>query len=155
MFIPKLAESESFVKGRSTATAKALLEAAGDRGSEVRTTSHGYIVPTELLSGEEGYETYTAADRPAVPTEPNTSTNVEEVNNVGGAATATAEADADADAEAPEGREFDPSAATVGEVEDYLANADDTERERVLAAEASGKKRKGVLDLAATPEGDK
>lgn len=147
--IPKLTESESFVKGRSIATAKALLEAAGDRAAEVRTTSHGYIVPSDILTGEEGYTVSTAADRPAVPTEPDTSTNVEEVNNVGGAATAVA-----AEGEAAPAQ-FDPSAATVDEVNEYLANTDDAERERVLAAETDGKKRKGILEAAATPEGDK
>lgn len=185
MFIPKLAESESYVKGRSSKTAQALLEAAGDRGAEVRTTSHGYVVPTEFV--QDGMESYTAADRPAVPTEPGTSTNVDEVNNVGQAATAVAEAkteeaeaaaadaetdaaadadgtedsDADADADADENGEekveqFDPTAATIAEVKDYLDGADATERERVLAAEAASEKpRKGVLDLAEAPEGAK
>lgn len=49
--------------------------------------------------------------------------------------------------------EFDPSAATVEEVQDYLDGADTTERERVLAAEAAGKKRKSLL--SATTEGEK
>lgn len=49
--------------------------------------------------------------------------------------------------------EFNPSDATVEEVQDYLAGADDTERERVLAAEAAGKKRKSLL--SATTEGEK
>jgi hypothetical protein len=46
--------------------------------------------------------------------------------------------------------QFDPSAATVDEVKEYLDGADDTERERVLAAEEAGKGRKGILDLADT-----
>lgn len=58
-------------------------------------------------------------------------------------------------AENPEGVEFDPSAATVDEVKDYLEHADDTERQRVLDAETAGKGRKGILDLATTPEGAK
>lgn len=154
--IPKLTESESFIKGRSISTAKALLESAGDRGSEVRTTSHGYVLPTELVpAGYEG-QSFTAADRPAVPTEPGTSTNVEEVNNVGGPATAVAESpNAAADGEEPAVR-FDPSKATIAEVKTYLDGADDAERTRVIDEEkASAKPRQGVLDLAATPEGDK
>jgi len=79
-FIPKLSESETYVKGRSGRTAQALLKSAGKRGTEVRTTSHGYVLPTSLVpDGLEGVELFTAADRPAVPTEPGTSTNVEEV----------------------------------------------------------------------------
>lgn len=57
--------------------------------------------------------------------------------------------------ENPEGKQFDPSEATVDEVQDYLANADDTERQRVLDAETAGKGRKGILESATTPEGAK
>jgi hypothetical protein len=64
--------------------------------------------------------------------------------------------DADAEADATDADDkvetFDPSKATVDEVAEYLEGADETERERVLAAEAEGKKRKGVLDLATTTE---
>lgn len=144
--IPKLTPTESYVKGRSTATAKALIEAAGDRAAEVRTTSHGYVLPSELLGEGHGFDVYTAEDRPAVPTEPGTTTDPNEATHVRSTAPAEAEEPA---------REFDPSKATIDEVQDYLSNADDTERERVLAAEAEGKKRKGVLDLATTPEGAK
>lgn len=40
---------------------------------------------------------------------------------------------------------FDPSGHTVEEVNTYLAGVDDTERERVLAAERDGQARKGVV----------
>jgi hypothetical protein len=64
------------------------------------------------------------------------------------------EADADADADADDDvDEFDPSKATVEEVQNYLDGADDAERERVLAAEAQGKDRKALRP--ATSEGDK
>lgn len=141
-FIPQLADGESYVKGRSQATAAALIEAAGDRTAEVRTTSHGYIVPSDILTGEEGYEVYTSEDRPAVPTEPNTSTNVDEVHNVG---QAPASANAAAEGEEPATR-FDPSKATVDEVLAYLEGADEEEVQRVLAAEADGKGRKTIAD---------
>lgn len=164
-FIPALAENETYVKVRSQKTAQRLLEAAGARGVEVRTTSHGYIVPTELLPEDHhDLELYVAGDRPAVPTEPGTSTNVDEVHNVGQAATAVAAEDVkteDSDPAAGEenaedkAEQFDPSKATIAEVEEYLAGSDEAERDRVLAAEAAGKNRKGVLDLAETPEGAK
>jgi hypothetical protein len=163
-FIPKLSESETYVKGRSGRTAQALLKSAGKRGTEVRTTSHGYVLPTSLVpDGLEGVELFTAADRPAVPTEPGTSTNVEEVNNVGGPATAAAGTTAEETSDPAAGdengtdggKEFDPAEATIAEIEDYFDGADEAERDRVLAAEAAGKNRKGVLDLAKTSEGDK
>lgn len=50
--------------------------------------------------------------------------------------------------------EFDPSAATVDEVKEYLDGADDEERARVIAAEESGKARKSILELATTKEGN-
>ena len=40
---------------------------------------------------------------------------------------------------------YDPADHTVDEVKEYLDGADDAERERVLAAEADGKARKGLL----------
>ncbi|QWY82764.1 hypothetical protein PP641_gp023 [Arthrobacter phage SilentRX] len=177
MSIPKLAESETYVKGKSTATVQKLIDAVG--AENVRSTSFGYIVTGEFDA--EGLTTFTAEDRPAVHTEPGTSTNPDEVNNVGQAATAvadakTAEAEAAAEGtDAGEGEgegdagdgaeesksaadkdaegkaeQFDPTEATIAEVKEYLDGADDTERERVLAAEAEGKGRKGILDLADT-----
>lgn len=41
---------------------------------------------------------------------------------------------------------FDPGAHTVDEVHAYLADVDDAERERVLAAEADGKGRVTILE---------
>jgi hypothetical protein len=46
------------------------------------------------------------------------------------------------------GDPFDPGEHTAPEVIEYLKGADDEERARVLAAEAEGQKRKGVLALA-------
>lgn len=43
------------------------------------------------------------------------------------------------------GKPFDPSEHNGPEVIDYLKGADEAERERVLAAEAEGKNRKGIL----------
>lgn len=60
--------------------------------------------------------------------------------------------DADAPVAAPVGPPpnvegpFDPAEHTVAEVEKHLAGADDTERERVLAAERAGKARSSLLD---------
>lgn len=49
------------------------------------------------------------------------------------------------DAPNQKSEEFDPAEHTVEEVKEYLDGADDTERERVLAAEAEGKGRKTLL----------
>lgn len=126
---PTLADGEEFVAGRSREKAAelvALAEKAGLKGS-IRTTYNGYIFPSAIYAQ--------------------------------GAADATADADTPADEQVddnPKGTEYDPSAATVDEVRDYLANANEEERARVLEAEAaSAKPRKGILDLATTPEGAK
>lgn len=50
----------------------------------------------------------------------------------------------------PSGAAFDPSDHTVDEVNAYLADADEAERQRVLDAEAAGKGRKTVQ----APESD-
>lgn len=129
----RLKDGQSFVRGRSEATARKLLEIAGDRSGEVVTVTHGYIVPTEVAD-EFGGDSITAADQPAVITEPGTTTNAEEAVNT------------DANAEGEEApAEFDPTDATVEEVNTYLEGADEAERDRVLAAEAAGKARKGII----------
>lgn len=134
---PTLAEGQSYVAGRSEEQARELLALAEAAGLpyQVFTTSHGYIVPTAILEHD--------------------------------AADADADADADGDDKTSDpaagdetgtdgGKEFDPVGATIDEVKDYLDDVDDTERERVLAAEkASAKPRKGVLELAIAPEGAK
>jgi hypothetical protein len=48
--------------------------------------------------------------------------------------------------------EFDPFKASVEEVKAYLEGADEDERERVLTAEANGKKRSGVLAFNTSKE---
>ena len=153
-----LADGESFVKGRSAEKAGELLGFAGkDRTAEVRTTTGGYIVPSDILP--EGYEAITNADLPAVRTEPGTSTNVDEVYNKGGEAKqfepnyivgyAASESHVSRETEDDA---FDPAEHTISEVEAYLEEAEDDERARVFAAEEAGKQRKGVLDLAKTAE---
>lgn len=150
---PRLRDGESFVKGRSSKTASTLLElaeAAGVEDGSVKTTSHGYVVPTEILSDYNG-ESITAADQPAVLTQPGTTKSRAEATNVAanagdgrlveGVESATTPADS---TEEP-ADEFDPSSATVAEVNDYLEGADDAERTRVLAAEAAGKARKSII----------
>ena len=149
--IPRLADDETYVAGRSSKRAAELLslaETAGLKGS-VRTTSHGYVVPSAILTeGEYEGQTLTEESRPAVHTEPGTDPDPAKVYNVGQAP----EFDTFAADEEP-ADEFDPSQANVDEVLEYLDGADDTERERVLAAEKDGKARKTVLSY--DPEGAK
>ena len=127
----QLADDETFVEGRSREKAAELLalaEKAGLKGS-VRTTYNGYIVPSAILKSAEGKHAAAETSDPA-------------------AGEGTAEENV--------AKQFDVAEATVEEVQEYLAGADATERERVLAAEAAREKpRKGVLDLATTSEGDK
>lgn len=132
MLEPTLNDGEAYVPGRSEETARHLMELAEKHGidaSRVSTTSHGYIVPAEILGKKD--EAVLPEDQPVVATEPGTSSDPAEVVNVQTA--------------------FDPSEHSVAEVKEYLADADEAERQRVLDAEASSDKpRKGLLK-----EGDK
>lgn len=49
---------------------------------------------------------------------------------------------------------FDPSSATVDQVNAYLADANGEERDRVLAAERAGKARVGVLGTDSNDNND-
>lgn len=136
MLEPTLNDGEAYVPGRSEETARHLYELAKKHGidqSLVSTTSHGYIVPAELLSKKEAKkaEAVQAEDQPAVSTEPGTDPDPEKVVNAE--------------------KQFDPSEHSVAEVKEYLEGVNEYERQRVLDAEASSEKpRKGLLK-----EGDK
>ena len=139
-----LADGEAFVQGRSQATAKALVQAAADADLKgtVKTTYDGYIAPVEVVEaagyGEKSSTESSAPENPADHSDP---------------APVKGELEADAPSENPNGQQFDPTKATIAEVKAYLADADDSERDRVIAAEQeSTKPRQGVLDLAAAPE---
>lgn len=187
MITPNLNDGETFVKGRSEETARKLFEAAEEAGidsSKISTASHGYVVPRELADKVEGLEVSQYDDQPAIATEPGTTTNPKEAwngeawkqeqdaiqaENEKGEQRVAAEAPEDSGVKAEEKPEehpenqgadagaFDPSEHTVEEVKEYLASADDKERDRVIAAEeASEKPRRGILKLAdEDEEGDK
>lgn len=132
MLEPTLNDGEAYVPGRSEETARHLMELADKAGvdpARVSTTSHGYIVPAEILGKKD--EAVLPEDQPVVATEPDTSSDPSEVVNVQTA--------------------YDPTEHSVAEVKEYLDGVDETERQRVLDAEASSDKpRKGLLK-----EGDK
>lgn len=129
-------EGDSFVKGRSRETAQELLERAEALGidlSLVRTTSHGYIVPTALVEAVEEDET--------------SETTVEEKKDVTG--------DPEGENKAEEVVLFDPNDHTIPEVSEYIAAADDDEVARVLKLEAEGKNRVAFRTENNTEEGAK
>jgi len=132
MLEPTLNDGEAYVPGRSEETARHLFELAEKHGvdpARVSTTSHGYIVPAEILGKKD--EAVLPEDQPAVSTEPGTTSDAAEAVNVTEA--------------------YDPAEHSVAEVKEYLASASEAERQRVLDAEASSDKpRKGLLK-----EGDK
>lgn len=53
----KLEEGQSFVRGRSSAKAKDLIERLGDGEGSIITTAFGYIVPSSILKDGEGEST--------------------------------------------------------------------------------------------------
>lgn len=134
---PVAGEGETFVAGRSATKARELVlkaEAAGLAGS-VRTTSHGYILPTEA------YETELPSEEDPAPADTDSDND---------------DVPAHKGEQAPEGEGtegdgtgdnlFDPADHKIEEVQAYLADADDAERERVLASERDGKARVTILN---------
>lgn len=164
MITPNLNDGESYVEGRSEETARKLYEAAEKAGidnAKISTTSHGYVVPSELIGKLRD------VDEQEIEQDAPNGVNVakEDATHI----TADGPVDADeerkaiareaeaneADADDSDGA-FDPADHTVAEVKEYLATADEAERKRVLAAEeASDKPRAGVQKLADEDEGDK
>lgn len=159
-----LADGEGFVQGRSKDTAAALVTAAAEAGlkGSVKTTYDGYIAPVEVVEAA-GFGASTDSSTPENPADhsdqPPVKTESSDDKDVDPDVLAQLEAEKAAAAEQdenPEGKQFDPTEATIAEVKEYLAGADDVERARVIDAEkASAKPRTGVLELAATPEGAK
>lgn len=160
-----LADDEAFVEGRSQATAAKLVTAAAEAGlkGSVRTTYDGYVAPTAVV--EAAGVTPTSVGKSSTPERGEGAP----VDPLEASPAQTADGDVPEDAiKAVEGDEtgeagdteettdlFDPTKATVAEVEAYLTTEDisDEERARVIAAEQeSAKPRKGVLDLAANTE---
>lgn len=65
MITPNLKDGESYVEGRSEETARKLREAADKAGidwAQVYTTSHGYVVPTELVEGTKDVDAKESGD---------------------------------------------------------------------------------------------
>lgn len=72
-------EGYEFVPGRSQKKAAELIELAGERAAEVRTTTGGYLVPSDLLSGEAKDSEAPAEEAQEVEAFDPTEHNVEEV----------------------------------------------------------------------------
>lgn len=151
---PPLNDGESFVSGRSEAKARELIEAAEAAGidaSEVRTTSHGYIVPSKIAPEDSK----TGADRPAVPTEPGTTTDADEATNVGGLSQdedeQTRRANEDADRQAsPEGDEPTADEATG----DYDENTEPVRTANTARREANEGAKAPDADATPTPRAE-
>lgn len=128
-----LAADEAFVEGRSQETAAKLVKAAAeaDLKGSVRTTYDGYVAPASVV--EAAGITPTSVGESSTPEK---GEGAPEDTDGGSSATDL----------------FDPSKHNADEVKEYLDGEDvtDEERDRVLAAEAEGKNRKTVLELAST-----
>lgn len=160
-----LADGEEFVSGRSRETAAKLVALAAEAGlkGSVRTTYDGYIVPSAIFAAPAEEDAEADADVDADVDNDADKTGEEIVVDPAATGDETVvNLDKVEDKVEDKGEEvvenhvneFDPLAATVPEVAEYLEGADDEERARVIAIEAaSPKPRRGVLDLAATKEG--
>jgi hypothetical protein len=156
MVNPHLEEGQVFVEGRSEETARKLIEAADaakiDR-SEISTTSDGYIVPKEL-SGD--FETKSASDYPAVPTEPGTDTDPNKVTNVGGTEQDADEQTKRFNAAAERQASFDPDEPTdkeaVGEYDKSTRlNTTDSDRPTVSEGGVNPEEGDTAQDGTVTP----
>jgi hypothetical protein len=54
----KLEEGQSFIRGRSSAKAKELIERLGDGEGSIITTAFGYIVPSSIVKDDEADTEY-------------------------------------------------------------------------------------------------
>lgn len=120
----RLADGQAYVEGRSSAKAQELLKAAKGREGEVLTTSFGYIVPKDILTADVG------EDLGEIEAEEKRKAEEEEAARL---------------AEIAAQKPFDPSTASVTEVNDYLGSASEDERTRVLAEEKAGKNRVTIV----------
>lgn len=130
MFVP---DGYTAVHGRSQEKARELLaraEAAGLDTGSVLTSTSGYLVPSAILEAEFD------------------PTPTDEKSEDGSGENPKTEKLEEANTEA-----FNPSDHNVDVVLAHLADADEAERNRVLAAEQADKKRSTIL--AATTEGAK
>lgn len=152
IFVP---EGSSHTLGRSREKAAALLEVAAELGLEgqVATTTDGYIVSDEVLKGyEEAIENAQADAQADVKAQADAVADADAEKRKAEDAALSAKAEEVAkQAEIPEAP-FDPSTHNVAEVQAYLEGADQAERDRVYAAELTGKAR---TSLVANTEGAK
>lgn len=139
-----LNDDQTFVEGRGTEKAKELLALAKPHGleREISATSIGYIVPSIILEGADKQNEQTPA---VVPVTAENQANADQGTPDPADGEKSSEASTEGNSGEQTGEQFDPDAHTVKEVLDYLTSADETERERVLAAEAEGQARKTIL----------
>lgn len=135
IFVP---EGSTHTLGRSREKAAALLEAAESVGlkGQVATTTDGYIVPDAVLEAFEEPKAEAKGD------ETDAELAAREAEDAAASAKTAEVKEQESKPEAP----FDPSAHTVAEVQAYLEDADEAERDRVLAVELTGKKRASLVD---------
>lgn len=126
IYIP---EGYVHIDGRSQATAQELLKLAEEAGHkyDVATTSNGYIVRKDVA------EAFSPSGAKATEEKAEAQTEVDDLAK---------------DAEKDNGSAdlFDPADHTVAEVNEYLANATEEERTRVLSAEKDGKARTSLVE---------
>ena len=112
------------IDGRSQVTAQELLKLSEEAGHkhDVATTSNGYIVRKDVAEAFSSSPAKEAEEKAEEPVE-------EQVEEDNGSADL-----------------FDPADHTVAEVNEYLANATEEERTRVLSAEKDGKARASLVE---------
>lgn len=113
-----MADDETFVEGRTRETAKRLIDKAAELDVDpkrVKATTGGYIAPKSLVGD---------ADLPRPDSKEGKKRKGEADEQI---------------------NEFDPAEHDVKDVQKYLENVNEEERQRVLDAEREGKARKSLL----------
>lgn len=131
------------VDGRSQVTAQELLKLAEEAGHkhDVATTSNGYIVLKDVAEAFGASPAKKAEDKAKAKAQAEADRLAQEAEEKMLASAKKAEEDAQAEANL-----FDPANHTVAEVNDYLADATEEERDRVLSAEKDGKARASLVE---------
>lgn len=137
------------VDGRSQVTAQELLKLSEEAGHkyDVATTSNGYIVLKGVAEAFGASPAKKAEDKAKAEAQAEADRLAQEAEEKMLASAKKAEEDAQAEANL-----FDPAEHTVAEVNDYLADATEEERARVLSVEKDGKARASLVE---NEEGEK
>lgn len=134
------------IDGRSQVTAQALLKLAEEAGHkyDVATTTNGYIVRKDVAEAFSSSPAKEAEEKAKAEAQAEADRIAKEAEDKMLAEAEKARLEAEEDNGSAD--LFDPADHTVAEVNEYLANATEEERARVISAEKDGKARASLVE---------